>query len=312
MDISSTRRWYKVFKDGRVTLVDLQRAPKPRTGRSDGNVQTVRNIINTDRSITFAAIRTQTGLCQTTVHRIVTKDLKLHLRAAKLLPAFLTPRHIIQRFQHCSEMLTKIRNQPSFLKKIVTMDEAWCYQYDPELKRQASQWLSPGDPRPTHVRRTISVKKIMLVVFFDFKGMLHYEFIRGGTVDTPTFIGILSRFRVALLTKRPRQRRHLHMDNAPAHGARDTRLHLLLTGQRTVPHPALSPDLAPSDFWLFPKVKLPLRGRQFRSLDELQTEVTRQIGLIPAAEYRDTIMRKWPMRWARCMNKNGNYFEGQS
>ncbi len=302
----------QTFKDEHVTLVDLQRAPKERIGWSDANVQSVRNIISTDKSITFAAIMRQTGLTQTTVHRIVKKDLNVRLHCAKLLPAFLTLRHIIQRYQHSSEMLQKVRTQPSFLKKIITMDEAWCYQYDPELKRQASQWLAPGEPRPSHPRRNISVKKLMLVCFFDFRGMVHFEFIRGGTMDTTTFLGILSRFREALQTKCPRQTRVLHMDNAPAHGARDTKLFLLLTGQRTLPHPALSPDLSPSDFWLFRKIKLPLRGCQFRNLDELQTEVTQQIGLIPAAEYRETFLRRWPMWWAQCMHRNGDYFEGLS
>ncbi len=102
----------------------------------------------------------------------------------------------------------------------------------------------------------------------------------------------------------------LHMDNTPAHGSRDTRLHLLMTGQRTVPHPALSPDLAPSDFWLFGKIKKPLRGHRFQSLDHLQSAVTQQIGMITAAEYRNAILRQWPMLWARCVHANGNYFEG--
>ncbi len=185
------------------------------------------------------------------------------------------------------------------------------YQYDPELKRQASQWLGVHDERPVHPRRTLSVKKSLLIAFFDYRGMVHFEFIRNGTVDTPTFIGILSRFRTALRTKRLHLTRHLHMDNAPAHGSRDTRLHLLLTGQRVVDHPALSPDLAPSDYWLFPRLKKPLRGRRFASLDALEGAVRQEIAGIPTAEYRENILIKWPMRWARCVNRNGDYFEGR-
>ncbi len=101
------------------------------------------------------------------------------------------------------------------------------------------------------------------------------------------------------------------MDNAPAHGSRDTRLHLLLTGQKTVSHPALSPDLAPSDFWLFPTLKRPLRGRKFRNLDEVEQAVTQQIGQITADQYRKTMLKTWPMRWSRYVLWNGNYFEGR-
>ena len=307
---TKTRKWYWSFAAGRTSLVDQDRAHRHKSGRTPANVQAVRTLLDADKSMTFAGLMAHTRLKQTTVHRIVKKDLMLKLRCAKLLPAFLTPRHIVERFNHCAQMLQSVRNRPSFLKKIVTMDEAWCYQYDPETKRQASQWLAAGEPCPSHPRRSISIKKIMLVAFFDYRGMVHFEFIRGGTVDTATFIQILGRFKEALRLKRPHLTHLLHMDNAPAHGSRDTKLHLLLTGQRTLANPALSPDLSPSDFWLFGKLKKPLRGHRFPSLDALQTAVANQIGLITAAEYRDAILRQWPMRWARCVHANGDYFEG--
>ena len=310
MHVMKSRRWYRAFRAGCTSLVDLDRAHRNKTGRSPANVQAVKNIIDTDKSITLAALVTQTGFSQTSVYRIIHKDLQLRLWCAKLLPAFLTLRHIVERFNHAAQMLEHVWNRPSYLKKIVTMDKAWCYQYDPELKRQASQWLAAGEPRPSHLRRTISVKKILLVAFFDYRGMVHFEYIRGGTVDTGTFIQILGCFREALREKRPHLTCLLHLDNVPAHGSRDTRLHLLMTGQCTVSHPALSPDLAPCDFWLFGKIKKPLRGQRFASLDHLQAAVSHQIGLITAAEYRDAILRQWPMRWVCCVHANGNYFEG--
>jgi hypothetical protein len=39
-----------------------------------------------------------------------------------------------------------------------------------------------------------------------------------------------------------------------------------------IPHPLYSPDLAPGYFFLFPKVKLKLKGRRFNSIEELQAE----------------------------------------
>lgn len=308
---SQTRRWYSAFQNGRTNLVDLQRAPKGRSGRSDNNIQTVRNLVQTDRSLTVAAIARQSGLPHSCVHCILKDDLHLSLRCAKLLPAVLTPRHIIERFNHSKAMLENVRAKPSFLKKIVTMDESWVYQFDQELKRQKSQWLTKEDPCPVHPRRMMSVKKCMLVTFFDHKGMIYMEFIHGGTVDTPTFIGILTRYRAALRTTRPHLTRHLHMDNAPAHGSKDTRLHLLFTGQKVVEHPALSPDLAPSDYWLFPRIKKAIRGIHFPSLDALENAVRQEVAMISAAEYREAILTKWPMRWARCVHWNGDYFEGR-
>ncbi len=308
---SRTRHWYSAFQSGRTSIVDMQRSPREKTGRCDQNIQDVRTIVNTDPSLTVHAIATQTRVSPSTIHRILTKDLHLSLRCAKLLPNVLTPRHIVERFTHARDMLNRTRMMPSFLKKIVTMDEAWFYQYNPETKRQASQWLTKDQPRPTHPKRTLSIKKTMLVAFFDHKGMVHMEFVRHGTVNTPVFIGILARYKESLRRCRPHLTRHLHMDNAPAHGARDTRLHLLMTGQRVVDHPALSPDLAPSDFWLFPRLKKVLRGHHFPSLDALEMVVRDQIGQVTAAEYKETILTKWPMQWSRCVLWNGDYFEGR-
>ena len=40
-----------------------------------------------------------------------------------------------------------------------------------------------------------------------------------------------------------------------------------------IPHPAYSPDLAPSDFFLFPNLKKDIRGLHFRSDEEVVTAV---------------------------------------
>ncbi len=107
---SRTRRWYS----GRTTLVDLQCAPRDKSGRSDQNIQDVQTVVNTDASLTVHAISTQTRIPPSTVHWILTKDLKLSLRCTKLTPNFLTPRHIVERFTHCRDMLTRTRLTPKF------------------------------------------------------------------------------------------------------------------------------------------------------------------------------------------------------
>ena len=43
------------------------------------------------------------------------------------------------------------------------------------------------------------------------------------------------------------------------------------------PHPPYSPDLAPCDFWLFPKVKLTMKGKGFKSTQDIETVTTAQL-----------------------------------
>jgi hypothetical protein len=39
-----------------------------------------------------------------------------------------------------------------------------------------------------------------------------------------------------------------------------------------IPHPPYSPDLAPCDFFLYPNMKLKLKGRRFETTEEIQAE----------------------------------------
>jgi hypothetical protein len=52
----------------------------------------------------------------------------------------------------------------------------------------------------------------------------------------------------------------------------------------TVPSPPYSPDLAPSDFWLFGQIKISLAGRVFNDVDELLEAVIQFLNEIQPAE----------------------------
>ena len=57
----------------------------------------------------------------------------------------------------------------------------------------------------------------------------------------------------------------LLQDNAPAHSSQVAKTAATECGFEVLPHPPYSPDMAPSDFYLFPKLKSNLRGTQFGS-----------------------------------------------
>lgn len=134
MHTTRSRSWYAEFQSGRTTLVDLRHSPRQKSARPDPNIQAVKGVVDADRSLTVAAIFQQTGLSTTSVHQILRRYLELTLQCAKLVPNVLTPRHIVEHFVHCRDMLNKVNATPSFLKEIVTMDESWFYQYNLELK----------------------------------------------------------------------------------------------------------------------------------------------------------------------------------
>jgi transposase len=66
----------------------------------------------------------------------------------------------------------------------------------------------------------------------------------------------------------------LHHDNAPVHSSFLV-LNFLAKNETTViPQPSYSPDLAPADFFLFPKLKSTLKGHRFDTTDEIQKNST--------------------------------------
>lgn len=79
---------------------------------------------------------------------------------------------------------------------------------------------------------------------------------------------------------------------------------------KTLPHPPYSPDIAPNDFWFYPRLKKGSKGCHFQTLDQLEQAVNAELALILVFEYSEAILQKWPMRWGRCVHNDRGYFEG--
>ena len=87
---------------------------------------------------------------------------------------------------------------------------------------------------------------------------------------------LLDRLRTAIQEKRRGKLFKgvlLQQDNAGVHTYKVAMDAVELNGYELIPHPAYSPDLAPSDLFLFPNLKKDIRGCQFRSDEEVVTAV---------------------------------------
>ena len=151
--------------------------------------------------------------------------------------------------------------------------------------------------------------KVMLV-FFDWQGIIHHEFVpRGQTVNKEFYIAVLKHLGEAVRRKRPQlwtnQSRVLHHNNAPAHSSFLVRNFLAKNEMTVVPQPPYSPDLSPLDFFLFPKLKSTLKGCHFDTNDKIQKNLTNELFAIPKEAFQS-----WQKRWGRCDASEGNYFEG--
>jgi hypothetical protein len=67
---------------------------------------------------------------------------------AKTVPKNLSEDQKLNREKMCQNVLGKTEEDPDFLNSVVTCDETWLFQYDPETKRQSVQWKTTHSPRP--------------------------------------------------------------------------------------------------------------------------------------------------------------------
>jgi len=129
------------------------------------------------------------------------------------------------------------------------------------------QWMGKG-PQPKKAQMNWSEIKVMLVVFFDWKGIVHHEFVpHGQMANKQLYQEVLARLRDVVRRMRPElwenQAWMLHYNNEPAHTSLLIRSYLAKHQTSVVPHPPYSPNLAPADFFLFPKLKTTLKGHNF-------------------------------------------------
>jgi len=74
-------------------------------------------------------------------------------------------------------------------------------------------------------------------------------------------------------------------------------------------HPAYSPDLAPNDFFLFPKIKEILKGRHFDDIDDIRNNTMAVLRAIPQNQFQ-ICFEGWTRRWHQCIASQEEYFEG--
>ena len=91
------------------------------------------------------------------------------------------------------------------MERVITGDESWFLQYDPETKCQSLEWRSKGSPRPKKARMSKSKLKSMLVFFFDSMGTVYKEWVPAGqTVNQYYYKDILERLRKRVMRVHPK------------------------------------------------------------------------------------------------------------
>lgn len=299
------QKWFARFKSGNFDLEDEERSGGPRKFE-DGELEA---ILDEDPSQNQKTLAQTLGVAQPTIS-LRLKAMGMIRKVGNWLPYDLKPRDVERRLFTCEQLLQR-QERKGFLHRIVTGDEKWVHYDNP--KRRATYGY-PGHATSSTAKPNIHGAKIMLCIWWDQLGVVYYELLQPNEKITgEVYRRQLMRLSRALKEKRPQYAdRHdkvilLH-DNARPHIAVPVKNYLKTLKWDVLPHPPYSPDIAPSDYYLFRSMEHSLADQQFHNHQEVQKWMEDWLAAKPPSFFRDGI-RKLPERWKKVVESDGQYFE---
>jgi hypothetical protein len=151
----------------------------------------------------------------------------------------------------------------------------------------------------------------MVLAFFDAKGLIYTNYVpKGTTVNAKYIVEALGTFLKVLRKKRPIMAAgewFLHWDNPPVHTTATVTDWLAARRVKMIEHPPNSQDLAPADFFLFPKVKKELAGLTLMR-ESFKKDWEGALRTLLAADFAEAF-RQWFRRCEKCVDIGGGYVE---
>ena len=309
----AVRKWVRIFKgeDPRETILrDRKRSGRPLSASDTAHREKVDCMIRANRRVKQKEIADEVGISKERVHHIATTVLGYRKVSARWVPRQLTVEMKAQRKDMCTQLLERYNAEgEAFLQRIVTGDESWVHHYDPECKAQSMEYRHKTSPSPRKFKVVASARKVLFTVFWDMEGVVHMEFLeQGQTVNSERYISTLRAVKLRLRRIRRDKDSILQHDNARPHTSRQTQVALRQLELTTLPHPAYSPDLAPSDYYLFPQLKKYLKGHHYDNDEEVIADVRRWCREQPSEFFADGVSQL-VKRWRRCVDRDGDYIE---
>ena len=157
------------------------------------------------------------------------------------------------------------------------MDETWIHHFTPESNQQSVEGTAAGESHLKWPKTQTSASRVLASLFWDTQGSLFIDYLEKRTINSKFYTALLVRLKKEITKKRPQMKKKVlfHQDNPPCHKMIATMAKLHELRFELLHHPPYSPNLAPSDYWLFVDLKRMLQEKRFGSNKEviLETEV---------------------------------------
>lgn len=306
---STCQKWFSRFKDPAFTLDKLEDQRRHNKSERKFEDDAIETLLEEDSGRTQERLAQIIGVDRSTISRRLAA-IGFRAVAGKWVPHQLAEVNKNHRLNTCISLLAR-QKRKSFLYQLVTGDESWVY-YD--NTRQKKYYLKPGQPAPHNPKPKFHGKKVLLCIWWDQKGILYYELLpEGEAVNASLYSTQLQRLQSAIEQKRPisgkgKRKIILLHDNARPHVAKHTRAVIEQLGWEILPHPAYSPDLAPSDYHLFLGLKTSFRNTVFKNLQETENAIVRYFESKTQSYFHHGI-QQLPGRWEKVVAADGDYFD---
>ena len=168
------------------------------------------------------------------------------------------------------------------------------------------QWKHSTFPAPKKAKVVSSAGKV------DAKGTVFIDYFqKGKTIKGEYYAKLLRELRHTIKSKRPEKLKKgvlLYQDSTPALKSLVAMSVVHDCGFELIDHPPYSPDLAPSDYFLFPNLKKHLAGKWYESDDDVIFAVE---DFFEGQEenFYATGIRALQHKWKKCVDRRGDYVE---
>jgi histone-lysine N-methyltransferase SETMAR len=299
-------KWHARFRDGRTELSDDPRSGRPR--KSD-LAEAIFSMLEERPFSSCKCLARHFRVAKATCLRILRDELGLQKFNLRWVPHTLNPAQKRNRVTFSRALLEVLhREQGNNFEHVITGDESWFFLHYPN----ESIWAESRDEVPVRIKQTIDAEKCLISILWSVKGIHSLiDIPKGESYNSVFFCNAVVPSLVANICSDQRRRSlkgfYVHLDNARPHNSHQSNDCLQSTKAQRMPQPAYSPDLAPSDFFLFGFLKQQLQGVHLADREALKSAICQIFSRIDR-KLLISVFVDWMQRLKWVIENEGEYY----
>ena len=264
----TVRKWAARFHSGKTTTT-IRRSGRPQS--TEGLADAILKQLDDEPFASLRSLSADLGHSRETIRLCIINQIKYQWFVLRWVPYTLSDTQKQQRVELSHKMLILLKNRRP--EDIITVDESWFYYH----YAHGGQWAASAAEVDERTKKSLISKKHMVTVMWGVRVFLVIDALpEGGKFNAEYAASLIAKLDAEMRKTRPlmgASKMTLHWDNARPHKSAIATAAIRRIKMSQLPHPPYSPDLAPSDFYLFGEIKRRLAGKKLTTRDQLLEEI---------------------------------------